>query len=352
MSISPFDHPYLSGLVGDDDVAKWFSVDADITAMLSFESALATVEAGEGFIEKATADAITKACKQFAPDVAALRAAVSTDGVVVPEFVRQLRATIPSEHRAFLHFGATSQDVIDTGLMIRLKPLPQLLDSGLSYILSRLDNLENAFGNNGLMGHTRMQAAIPIAVRDRIASWRPPLLRHQQRRLVLMEHFPAVQFGGAAGTLDKLGDRAPAVRRRLAEALGLKDMPQWQNQRDVIVELADLLSQISGSLGKIGQDISLLAQGATEIALSGGGKSSAMPHKQNPVLAEVLVSLARFNATQVSGMHHALVHEQERSGSAWTLEWMILPSMVGATMGSLHKAKELLGSIEKFGAER
>ena len=90
--------------------------------------------------------------------------------------------------------------------------------------------------------------------------------------------------------------------------------------------MLDLLSQISGSLGKIGQDICLLAQAGDEIALEGGGKSSAMPHKQNPVLAELLVTLARYNATQISGMHHALIHEQERSGAAWTLEWMILPS--------------------------
>ena len=351
MSISPLDHPYLSGLIGDDEAARWFSVEADIAAMLAFESALARAEAEEHVIDDVAADAIAEACTGFIPDMTALRSAVAIDGVVVPELVRQLRGTVPAGHRASLHFGATSQDVIDTSLMIRLKPLPQHFSTGIADILAELDQLENEFGNNCLMGHTRMQAAIPISVRDRTSSWRAPMLRHQERLIVLTHNFPAVQFGGAAGTLDKLGDKGPAVRRRLADILGLKDTPQWHNQRDVLVELAGLLSLISGTLGKIGEDIAILAQGAREISLSGGGKSSAMPHKQNPVQAEVLVSLARFSATQVSGMHHALGHEQERSGTAWTLEWMILPSMVAAAAASVRVASQLLGSITRLGSE-
>lgn len=351
MSISPFDHPFLSGLIGDEEAAKWFSVENDIAAMLSFESALAEAEAAENIIENVTAEAIAKACKAFTPDIVALKSAVATDGVVVPEFIRQLRETIPHEYRASLHFGATSQDVIDTSLMIRLKPVLERVDTGSSDILARLDRLDKAFGNNGLMGHTRMQAAIPITVHDRIEAWRGPLLRHSQRLDALKQNFPVIQFGGAAGTLDKLGDKGPAVRKRMADILGLHDAPQWQNQRDIVTQFADFLSQISGFLGKIGQDLSLLAQGADEISLSGGGKSSAMPHKQNPVLAELLVSLARFNATQISGMHHALIHEQERSGAAWTLEWMILPSMATATVTSVRTALALLDSIKEFGLD-
>lgn len=240
--------------------------------------------------------------------------------------------------------------MIDTSLMIRLKPVVARLDTGLSDIIAKLDQLEKSFGNNDLMGRTRMQAAIPITVNDRIESWRSPLLRHRKRLDTLELQLPVIQFGGAAGTLEKLGDKGPAVRKQMAALLGLHDMPQWHSQRDIIVEFADFLSLISGSLGKIGQDVALLAQGGEEIKLSGGGKSSAMPHKQNPVLAELLVALARYNATQVSGMHHALIHEQERSGAAWTLEWMILPSMVATTTTALRSASSLLGSIERFGS--
>ena len=349
MSISPFDHPFLSGLIGDEEAAQWFSVESDIAAMLQFEIALAEAEAAENIIENAAAEAIEKACQAFSPDMAALKSAVALDGVVIPELIRQLREFVPQEHRASLHLGATSQDVIDTSMMIRLKPVVTRLETGLSDIIAELDQLEKTFGNNGLMGHTRMQVAIPITVGDRIESWRGPLLRHRKRLNILKLDFPVIQFGGAAGTLEKLGDKGPAVRKRMAALLGLHDTPQWHSQRDIIVEFADFLSLISGSLGKIGQDIALLAQGSTELKLSGGGKSSAMPHKQNPVLAELLVALARYNATQVSGMHHALIHEQERSGAAWTLEWMILPSMVATTITALRSAGSLLGSIESLG---
>lgn len=106
---------------------------------------------------------------------------------------------------------------------------------------------------------------------------------------------------------------------------------------------------ISGSLGKIGQDVALLAQAGDEIELAGGGGSSAMPHKQNPVAAETLVTLARFNAVQLSGIHQSLVHEQERSGAAWTLEWLLLPPMVVATAASLRHALQLVGSIKRLG---
>ena len=156
-------------------------------------------------------------------------------------------------------------------------------------------------------------------------------MRHLERLDALRRSLLVVQFGGAAGTLEKLGDKGPAVRAALADRLGLADAPQWHSQRDRIAELAGWLSLVTGSLGKFGQDVALMAQAGDEIELAGGGGSSAMPHKQNPVDAEVLVTLARFNAAQLSGMHQALVHEQERSGAAWTLEWLILPQMVMAT---------------------
>jgi 3-carboxy-cis,cis-muconate cycloisomerase len=351
MSISPFDHAFLSGLIGDEEAAQWFSAESDIAAMLQFEIALVKAQAAENIIENAAAaEAIEKACLTFSPDMAVLKSAVASDGVVVPELIRQLREAIPEKHRASLHLGATSQDVIDTSLMIRLKPVLARLDSGLSDIITKLEQLEKTFGNNGLMGHTRMQAAIPITVKDRVESWRTPLLRHGKRLDALKLEFPIIQFGGAAGTLEKLGDKGPTVRSRMAALLGLHDMPQWHSQRDIIVEFSGFLSLISGSLGKIGQDIALLAQGGEEIKLSGGGKSSAMPHKQNPVLAELLVALARYNATHVAGMHQSLIHEQERSGAAWTLEWMILPSMVATTVTALRSADSLLGSIAAFGS--
>jgi 3-carboxy-cis,cis-muconate cycloisomerase len=349
MTYSAFDHPILSGLLGDPEIAALFSAEADLKAMLAFEAALATVQARHGFIPVDAAERIATLCATFRPDVNALRQSVASDGVLVPEFVRQMRHAISGDAAAYLHFGATSQDVIDTSLMLRLKAVCEMVRTRLSLIIDRMTALGDKHGTAELTGYTRMQAAIPIAVADRIRAWREPLERHHARLTVLDETAFAVQFGGAAGTLEKFGDKGRVLRSALAAELGLKDRPQWQSQRDGLAEIAGLFSLISGSLGKFGQDVALMAEIGDEIALSGGGGSSAMPHKQNPVAAEVLVSLARFNAVQLSGMHQALVHEQERSGAAWTLEWMILPQMAGALAASLRLGLTLAGNITRLG---
>lgn len=350
MAISPFDHPYLSALLGDAETTHLFSLEAELSAMLAFERALAEAEAEEGLISRDALAAIVAAIAAFTPDIDALQQGVARDGVVVPELVRQLRGLVPAPHADAVHFGATSQDVVDTALMLRLKPVVARLDGLLAETIAELDGMQKKFGAHRLMGRTRMQAALEIAAGDRIRTWSAPLLRHRARLAALRDDLLVVQFGGAAGTLEKLGDRAAAVRQRLAENLGLKDALQWHSQRDRLADFAGLLSLITGGLGKFGQDIALMAQDGSEISLSGGGGSSAMPHKQNPVAAEILVALARFNAVQLSSMHQALVHDQERSGSAWTLEWLLLPQMTVAAAASLRQAIRLAHQIERLGA--
>jgi len=349
MTVSPFDHPLLSSLLGDEETTRHFSVEAEIAAVLAFEQALAEAEADNGIIGRDAAAAIVAALSSFRPDTGLLRAGVAKDGVMVPELVRQIRMAVGEPHGASVHFGATSQDVIDTALVLRLKSVVEHLSLLLTENIVRLSALDERFGGRALTGMTRMQPAIPIQVSDRVKAWLVPLQRHQKRLSEQSARLLVVQFGGAAGTLENLGDKGNAVRAALAAKLGLGDTPQWHSQRDTLADFAGWLSLVTGSLGKFGHDIALMAQGGAEIELSGGGGSSAMPHKQNPVKAEALVALGRFNATQLSGMHHALVHEQERSGSAWTLEWLLLPQMVVATAAALRLAAELAAQIESLG---
>ena len=351
MSFTPFNAPLLGGLLGDVEAVACFSVKADLDCMVRFEVALAQAGASHGVIPAEAAQAIIKTLEGFEPDVRAIGMATARDGVVVPELVRQMRSAIGEPHSAHLHFGATSQDLIDTSLIMRIKGLCDLLESRLVQAESELERLEAAFGNNALMARTRMQAAIPVTVADRIAAWQQPLSGHRARLAELRPRLLCLQFGGAAGTLDKLHDKAVPVAGELAKLLGLNaPVRNWQTDRSAIAEFANWLSLVTGALGKIGQDMALMAQnGIDEIALSATGTSSAMPHKQNPVLAETLVTLARFNATQLAGMHHALVHEQERSGAAWTLEWMLLPQMCVAAGAATRNAIALLGAIERIG---
>ena len=197
----------------------------------------------------------------------------------------------------------------------------------------------------------RMQAAMPMRFAERLATWSQPVARHALRLYRLRPEIGVLSLGGAVGDRAALADDANAIAAEMAAGLGLYNPPKAQHaMRDHIADYANLLSLVTGSLGKMGQDICLMAQqGIEEISLQGGGGSSAMPHKHNPILAELLISNARFNATQLAGMHHALIHEHERSGAAWVLEWMILPQMAAVTARSLSAAQDLCARITRIG---
>ena len=353
MSVTPFDHPWLAGLLGDDHLASQFGPEADHEEMVYFEEALAIAEGAEGVIPQASADYIANHIGGFGADVDLLAKAAARDGVVVPEFVRQLREFIGEPHSRYVHLGATSQDVIDTSLILRLRPVLTEFQHRIEAVVTTLAQLDRQFGARTLIGRTRMQDALSIRAADRIASWRAPLQRDLDRLAELSPRLLVLQFGGAVGTLDQLSDKAQAVAARMAERLELR-LPDrsWHNQRDGLVEFAGWLALVSGSLGKMGADIGLMAQTHVgEIALGGGGTSSAMPHKQNPIGAEILVALARFTAPLAGGMQQAMVHEQERSGAAWTLEWLLLPQMTMATAASLRTAATLLRNVIRIGRD-
>lgn len=325
----------------DDEIAGLFSAEAEIAAMLDYEVALAKAQAQSGVISPEAASAIEQARANFIPDRERLLVGIKRDGMAVPELVRQLREALPEAHRKALHLRSTSQDVIDTALMMRLKSVLALYKARLDGILMAIDHLDGRYGALQQMGRTRMQRALPVKVGDRLATWRAPVERNLARLAVHSPYLLVLQIGGPVGT-----DRGPWVEV-LGRELDLGAPSQsWQTARDNLAEFASWLSLVTGGLGKIGQDIAMMAQNEMgEVTIEGAGTSSAMHHKQNPVQAELLVAMARFNATQVSGVHHALVHEQERSGTAWALEWMILPRMIETTGASLTMAAELLARL-------
>ena len=347
-----FDHPWLGGLFGDDEMAAIWSAGTQMTHMLRFEAAWSRALGRAGLVDAALAERAADTIATLTPDLAAIRAGTARDGVPVPALVEEIRRVLPDAEQA-IHRGATSQDVIDTALALSLQATSDLLLARIATLETALNGLTRKFGASALMGRTRMQAAMPITVADRIAIWSGPLPRHRTRIEAIRRNVERVQFGGAVGNRAATGKDAAKIAESLANDLGLAHSPRaWHAERDGIADYGGLLSLITGTLGKMGQDICLMAQqGVDEIRLSGGGGSSAMPHKENPVLAELLVTLARFNAVQVAGLHQALIHEQERSGAAWALEWMILPQMAKATGRALSAAITLVDNIDGMGED-
>lgn len=335
----------LQNLVSDAAFEALFTDEAEIAAILRFEAALAAAEADAGMIPEATAEAIERGIAGFSPDMADLAHGMVKDGVPVPALIRQLRAGL-GEAGASVHLGATSQDAIDTGLMLRLASAIALIEDRIGALIAALGELDARYGIETMMGHTRMQRALPVPVATKIASWTAPLLRVRRLLAGLKPRLLVIQLGGPVGTRAELGDKADEVARRLAKRLDLGLADPWHAERDPIGELGGVLSLITGALGKFGADVALLSQNEVgTIVIEGGGGSSAMAHKSNPVNAELLVALARFNAGLLGTLHQSLVHEYERSGAAWTLEWMVLPQMVVAAGASLRIATALAAQV-------
>ncbi|WP_449253333.1 3-carboxy-cis,cis-muconate cycloisomerase [Brevundimonas naejangsanensis] len=338
---------FLAFLAGDSVVEALLSDEAEIAAMLAFEAALAQAQAGIGLIPQEAAAAIRAACDAFTPDLAVLAEGMETDGVLGPSFVAALRGTVAEPHGRWLHKGATSQDIIDTALVLRLKLVLAELDARLAGLAEALEALKAAQGLTPLMAQTRMQRALPFTAADKIETWLRPLARHRARLVEIAPRLLVVQFGGPVGTRSGVDGQGDGIAEGLAERLGLGAAPPWHTARDTIVEFGDWLALVAGSLGKIGADVALMAQNEVgAVRIEGGGGSSAMPHKSNPVGAEALVALARFNAGLSGVLAQSLVHENERSGAAWTLEWLTLPRMTITTAAALRHALRLIGAIQ------
>lgn len=338
--------PLISALAGDDAIADLLSDEAHLHALLAVERTLAEASAESGWISPDSATAIAEVIEAFSPDWERLKQGMARNGVVVPELVAQLRQRLPEAHRAALHKGATSQDIIDTALMLQLGKVLVLIEPRIGDILAQLDMLAGHYGDHPLMAHTRMQAALPTHWGDKLVGWAEPLGRHLAALETLRSGALPVQLGGPVGDRSSFGGYGDAIAASIARRLGLVDAAPWHANRETIVGLGGRLAMLTGTLGKLGADVALLAQTEVKaVTLTDGGVSSAMAHKSNPVAAETLVALARFNAGLAGTLQQAMVHEYERSGAAWTLEWLVLPPMLETAGASLRTTRLLLEQI-------
>nr|WP_207388667.1 3-carboxy-cis,cis-muconate cycloisomerase [Azotobacter chroococcum] len=331
-----------------------FSDHGRLQGMLDFEAALARAEAQVGLIPEAAVAPIAGACRAEAYDVAALATAIATAGNSAIPLVKALGrqiAAVDAEAERYVHLGATSQDAMDSGLVLQLRAAVGLFETELAHLAEDLAAQAERHADTPLAGRTWLQHATPVTLGMKLAGLLGALTRQRQRLAELKPRLLVLQFGGAAGTLAALGEHALPVAEALARELDLTLPEQpWHTQRDRLAEFAGWLGLLAGTLGKLGRDLSLLMQTDVgelfEPSAPGKGGSSTMPHKRNPVGAAVLIGAATRAPGLVATMLAAMPQEHERSLGLWHAEWETLPELCCLVSGALQQARLLLPGLE------
>ena len=310
------------------DMLRAFSDQAAVQRMLDFEAALARAEAAHGVIPQSAAAPIAACCDASRLDLPALAQAAAGAGNLAIPLVKQLTAVVlaaDAEAGKYVHWGATSQDAIDTGLVLQLRDALDLIEADLAGLADALAVLARRHRNTSMIGRTWMQHALPTTLGLKAAACLDALLRHRQRL-------------------------AEMRKRTLAQGLGLAlpDLP-WHTQRDRVAEAATVLGLLTGTLGKMARDISLMMQTdvaeVAEPSAPGRGGSSTMPHKRNPVGCAVALTAAVRVPALVSTMLSGMVQEHERALGGWQAEWDSLPDIALLTSGALRQMRDVAAGL-------
>jgi len=330
----------IDSLATTEPLAEVFSDESVLSAMLHFEVALARAEARLGIIPQSAADAIAASVKTDRFDISELCRAAQRAGTpaipLVKAVTEHVRKSNPDAAR-FVHWGATSQDVCDTAMSLLLQRAEPILKSDLSRLENALAVLVDQHKDTAMLGRTLMQPAPPVTFGLKAAGWIGAVRRGKYRLRAGFNTSAITQFGGASGTLASLGDQGAPLVKILTEELGLKAFPEapWHTQRDRLATLICACGVLTGSLGKMARDISLLMQSevaeAAEPGGDGRGGSSTMPHKQNPTACSLTLAAAHRVPGLVASYLSAMVQEHERGVGGWQSEWPIVSAVIQST---------------------
>jgi 3-carboxy-cis,cis-muconate cycloisomerase len=327
-------------------VNELYSDSSQVNYMLRFETALARAQAKHGLIPPSSAIVIEKCCDVNKIDIALLKQQIELSGNATIPLVKQLIKIVDeadANASGYVHFGATSQDVIDTATVLQLRDALKLISGDLDTLIRQLVLLVEEHKDTVMIGRTFLQHARPITFGFKVAGWLDGILRSKKRiENALAENF-AIQLGGAVGTLSGMEDKGILIAEEMCSRLGLR-MPliAWHTQRDRLVEIASAIGILAGNIGKIGNDISLLMQ--TEVGevfeplVAGKGGSSTMPHKRNPVSSISCISIAQRIPPLVSSLLTGMVQDHERATGNWQAEWETMETIVKLTAGSVNQA--------------
>jgi 3-carboxy-cis,cis-muconate cycloisomerase len=336
----------IEPLYSTPEMTAIFAPEEHVRQMLAFEAALARAEAQAGVIPPEAADEIAAVCQVELFDIPALYREAALAGTLAIPLVKHLTALVSGDARNWVHYGATSQDAIDTAMILQVRDALQLLLRQLGHIAAECARLARDHRHTLAPARTLLQHALPITFGLKAARWLAMLTRQMESLHALQRRALHVQLGGAAGTMASLGGRGQAVTMQLAAELGLDpaSLP-WHTERDRIGDIAATVGVVVGALGKIANDLILMLQTdvgeVSEAVVAGKGGSSAMPHKRNPVDTMMALASARLALGQVPVLLQTMIQEHERAIGGWQAEWEALPALFRYTSSAaarLHSA--------------
>lgn len=350
--VTLLDSPLYGRSFVDDEMRSIFSSESFVARCVETEVALAQAQARLGIIPAEAAEGIASAASTLALDMDRLRAETEVVGYPILPIIEQL-APHAGEAGRFLHWGATTQDIMDTATVLQIRTAFDLLERRIGSVRISLAQLARDHRVTPMAGRTHLQHALPVTFGYKAAVWLSSFDRHAARLAEIAPRVLVVAFSGASGTLASLGDRGLDVQEALAAELRLGQTPiTWHSARDSITEAVQLLALVSGSLAKLAFDISIMM--TTELGevsepfVRHRGASSTMPQKQNPVSCELILASAKLVRNHATSMLDAMVHDFERATGPWHLEWSAVPEAFALTSGALAQAEFMLSDLRVF----
>ena len=350
MSSTVFDSVLFRDMFGTAEMRGVFSDRALIERYIEVEVALARAEARCGVIPAQAAQQIAELSRFEALDLALMQHETEIVGYPILPLVEQL-SRICGEAGRYVHWGATTQDVMDTAVVLQVRAALLLVERDIQAVRGLLAGLAARYRDTPMAGRTHLQHALPITFGYKCAVWLSMFDRHAERLVELRPRVEVGQFAGAAGTLASLCDKGLQVQEALMDELGL-GVPQatWHVARDGLAEALNFLGLVTGSLGKIALDVMMMMTSelgeAYEPFVKGRGASSTMPQKRNPISCELMYAAAKGVRQQAGLMMDAMIQDFERSTGPWQAEWIAIPEAFALSAASLGQARFMLAGLE------
>ena len=351
MSSTVFDSAIFRDMFGTPEMRQIFSDAAYLQRCLEVEAALARAQAAIGMIPAAAAEQISAKAQASSVDFERLKRETEIVGYPILPLVKQLAEWCGPDAGRYVHWGATTQDIMDTAVVLQLRSALELIERELEALSGTLGGLAKRYRDTPMAGRTHLQQALPVTFGYKVAVWRAPFKRHLERLREMRPRVLVGQLGGAAGTIASLGAQGLEVRAALMRELNLGEAEiTWHVARDALAEAVLFNGLVTGSLAKIATDMMLMMSTelgeAFEPFQAGRGASSTMPQKRNPISSELILACAKVVRQHCGLMLDALVTDFERATGPWHAEWVALPESFIATAGALKQANAMLAGLE------